>query len=110
MSPTSVPESTGGRSGDEKPAELFLPVGKQVGDLSEPRQGDENSEDFEKEGENDGRQVIEEIESLCMNCHENVRIGMTFTNTQLIFSLGSHEAVSYEDTFFPRTHRHLILL
>ena len=47
---------------DEQRAKLFLPVGEKVGGFVI------NEEDIA------GSQLVEEIESLCMNCEENVSV------------------------------------
>ena len=62
-----------GLSRNDSDAELFRNVGKQVEDLSlEP--GEVSSEGLE-DGHDaaDNLKIVEEIESLCMNCHEDVR-------------------------------------
>lgn len=45
----------------EQRAKLFLPVGEKVGGFVVADEGE------------DAPKLVEEIESLCMNCHENVR-------------------------------------
>lgn len=57
-------EQTNGQSAEtQNPSEFFEAIGSRVNNISSTA-GD---------GENESRPV-EEIESLCMNCHENVRI------------------------------------
>ena len=46
---------------DANRAKLFLPLGAQVSDVDT------------REGEEDGPQLVDKIESLCMNCGDNVR-------------------------------------
>lgn len=46
------------------PEETFTPIGQKVEDIA-PAAADAQAEDDEPRG-------VEEIESLCMNCHENV--------------------------------------
>lgn len=46
------------------PEETFTPIGQKVEDIA-PGTTEEQAEDDQPRG-------VEEIESLCMNCHENV--------------------------------------
>ena len=50
----------------QRRAELFLPVSDQVANLGVNYQGED------EDGDDPDLKVVEEIESLCMNCHEDV--------------------------------------
>lgn len=47
----------------QNPSEFFETIGSKVAHLNPTTNGDAT---------NDDRKLVEEIESLCMNCHENV--------------------------------------
>ncbi len=64
-------ESLGHDSTDEI-AQMFQTVGNQVEGLNLGRDGDN--------GEDEGPKVVDEIESLCMNCGENVRLNFVACN------------------------------
>jgi hypothetical protein len=56
------------------------------------------------------QKVVDEIESLCMNCHENVR----YPHSPLVINTnriaGHHPFTTYSNTFLPRNHYHVLLL
>lgn len=55
--------------------DLFAAIGKQVLGL--------NLGDEEQSAEDDRVKIVDEIESLCMNCHENVSYSLTPTASKV---------------------------
>src|SRR3954471_18194477 len=53
-----------------KMSDLFNPIGEKVGKVA-PVVATNGTNEAAHEAEDDGK-VVEEVESLCMNCHENV--------------------------------------
>jgi hypothetical protein len=77
-------------------APLFETVGAQVAEAA-------NAAD------NDEPKVVDEIESLCMNCHENV---CSFLNPGIAFSLtfnpsGNNSTPPYQNSLLPRNCNHV---
>jgi hypothetical protein len=69
--------------------ELFAPVGAQV---DEPK-------------------LVEEIESLCMNCHENVSCSISHQECrELILVVGNNETSLNQDSLLSRNRHHVIPL
>jgi hypothetical protein len=64
-----------------------------------------------QEPDQDGNKVVDEIESLCMNCEENVGV---FSMNQCIPKLtrtpGSDAPAIDQDTLFPRNSHHVLRL
>lgn len=59
----------------------------------------------------DEHRVFDEIESFCMNCHEDVRIQYSnFNLLSLIKIVGSHAPPSYKNPFFQRSDFVIFLL
>lgn len=52
--------------------EVFRSVGKHVAAMNLPVVEEEEEEDEEESDDDEGPKVVDEIESLCMNCEENV--------------------------------------
>ncbi len=81
---------------EDEIAQMFRTVGNQVEGLNSAASGDGNGAE--------GPKVVEEIESLCMNCGENVRRNV-ITSVQAsltqAYALGSDSAVVNEDPLFP---------
>ncbi|KAK9450911.1 ZPR1 zinc-finger domain-containing protein [Limtongia smithiae] len=61
--------TTAGRKDTEKKEELFQPVGQAVEDIS--MSGGPATNDESRAADDDGPQPVDEVESLCMNCHQN---------------------------------------
>lgn len=59
----------------ETPSDFFEAIGDKVSNFNDVANG-ESTED-------DGRPPVEEIESLCMNCHENVRHTLPLSSSSL---------------------------
>lgn len=58
------------------------------------------------------QRVVDEIESLCMNCHENVgcRQSSSGRDGAKCFDEGNHAAPTHSNTILPRDYSHVILL
>ena len=84
--------------------DLFAAIGKQVLGL--------NLEDDEKPAEDDRVKVVDEIESLCMNCHEDVSYSLALIYEQrwLTFVTGHDAATTHKNPILSRNHPHVILL
>lgn len=84
--------------------DLFAAIGKQVLGL---RLGDDEVPD-----EDDRVKIVDEIESLCMNCHENVSNALSFICElgQLTFVSGHDTASTHENSILPRDHPDVLLL
>ena len=57
----------------QNPSEFFETIGSKVEGLASATNGDKPNTD---EDDDSGRPPVDEIESLCMNCGENVSIGL----------------------------------
>ena len=92
-------------SGDDANGEdhLFKTVGRQVEGLS--LDGVETTHD-----DSTGVEVVDKIESLCMNCHEDVRYTQAAkdSNAAKCSSTGRNEASPHQGSLLPRNHPHVI--
>lgn len=84
--------------------DLFAAIGKQVLGL--------NLGDDERPAEDDRVQVVDEIESLCMNCHEDVSYSRSFICEQrwLTFVTGHDATITDKNPILSRDHSDVILL
>jgi hypothetical protein len=57
----------------------------------------------------DEPRVVDEIESLCMNCHANVSSSKCCWCAELM-NTGNHTPATYTNTLLPRNHNHVLLL
>lgn len=57
------------------------------------------------------QRVVDEIESLCMNCHENVRFPIVpCSKSILTIYLGNHQTSPHQDPLLPRNYSHVLFL
>ena len=84
--------------------DLFAAIGKQVLGL---RLGDD-----EMPAEDDRVKIVDEIESLCMNCHEDVSYVLPFICDlrRLIFVSGHDTAFTHKNPILSRNHPDVLLL
>jgi hypothetical protein len=77
--------------------DLFEDMGRKVAEASA------------QPADEDGTKVVDEIESLCMNCHEDVcfRHAHYFIKMLTQVLAGNYTPPSYQDTFFPRNRYHV---
>ena len=84
--------------------DLFAAIGKQVLGLKlDGAEEDDVPED-------DRVKIVDEIESLCMNCHENVTRSVNHDQQHAECTPGQHQIVTYQDTLFSRDHLNELLL
>lgn len=75
--------------------DLFEDMGRKVDEASAQQEEDDS-------------RVVDEIESMCMNCHDNVRSPYNCgTHSELIFS-GYHAPPSDKNPLFPRDCYHVL--
>ena len=87
----------------EEIAQMFETVGKQVRGINL---------DEENEGD-DGPKVVDEIESLCMNCHKNVCrsvVACVWVSLMRTHASGSDPSSLDEDSVLSRNNTNVILL
>jgi hypothetical protein len=62
--------------------------------------------------DNEDQRVVDEIESLCMNCHENVGCYQSSSGQDgaNYFDEGNHAAPTHSNTILPGDYSHVILL
>lgn len=84
--------------------DLFAAIGKQVLGLK--------LDDDEESTEDDRVKIVDEIESLCMNCHENVSyvLSSTFHFQVVDFVTGHDTTSSHKDSILSRDYPHVLLL
>ena len=93
----------------ERRAELFLPVSNHVADINLP------GYDKDDQDEN-GPKLVDEIESLCMNCQENVRQNLQLASlmksicAHMYIKTGYNPTFAYENPILPRDRPHVVLL
>ena len=58
----------------------------------------------------DDQKVVDEIESLCMNCRENVTFPQSSFQPIAHQTVGYHPFTAHSNPFLPRDHNHVILL
>lgn len=81
---------------EDEIAQMFRTVGSQVEGIDIAA--------GENENEAEGPKIVDEIESLCMNCGENVRrnvITSAHASLTQAYALGSDSALVNEDPLFP---------
>ena len=90
--------------------EVFRSVGKHV-EAMNLAEADEN-----EESDDEGPKIVDEIESLCMNCEENVwypPVKRVHQKLQILTSchgLGHHTTPAHKSAVLPRDHLNIILL
>jgi hypothetical protein len=83
------------QNGETKKTELFDTIGH----------GAEQVDNIDDEDEQSQR-LVEEIESMCINCEENVS-----RDSQVQLTLSGHNKIAVnEDSFLPRSYSHVIFL
>lgn len=65
--------------------DFFESIGKKAENLTINDPATTTNGDAAKE--DDDQRVVDEIESLCMNCHENVRLNLPIASSDCIFQL-----------------------
>ena len=65
--------------------EFFESIGQKASQLSGT--GGDAAAEGQQNGDDEPK-VVEQIESLCMNCHENVSTGLPLSRSALLLSLG----------------------
>jgi hypothetical protein len=88
---------------------LFEDVKKKVEDLKVDPGGDGESQ------EEAGQRLVDEIESLCMNCQENVSADRGITCASMankchFTNKGHHSFAANAHSLLPRDHPHVLLL
>jgi hypothetical protein len=89
--------------------EYFESLGKKAERLTINEQN-EKLPNAKLEPANEDQRVVDEVESLCMNCHENVpcpQSQMVISANQMI---GNHTTTPYPNTFLPGDYHHVLLL
>ncbi len=100
--------------------DFFETIGKKAGHLAPTPNGTNgtngtNGDNGAHENGGDNEKIVEEIESLCMNCHENVSnvdTGPGFYPSYAVLTLNDylgHDAHAPDRySLFPRNHRHVL--
>jgi hypothetical protein len=81
--------------GEQRPVDLF----ENIGDTAEDLRGLED--DVEPT-----QRAVEEIESMCVACEENVGI----SKRNLVLTIGNDEIITYENSFLQRGDHNVIFL
>lgn len=90
--------------------DYFESLGKKAQNLS----SNDNTNGAATNGlaEDEDQKVVDEIESLCMNCHENVCYSI-FSSPMIPANpplLGNHPTTSHTNSLLPRDHSHVLFL
>jgi hypothetical protein len=89
--------------------ELFNPIGATVEKVA-PTAVSNGANDVARD---EDERVVEEVESLCMNCEENVgfwRYPRSENDLLTQDRLGHNATPPYQDPLFPRDHHHVLLM
>jgi hypothetical protein len=96
--------------------DLFEDVGKKVEDLSLDQHGVTDSANLEEAdlgagADGDSQRMVDEIESLCMNCQEDVGTARPFSNANTKHRLlGYHAIAPHAHTILQRDYPYVVLL
>jgi hypothetical protein len=67
--------------------------------------------DAQQAGDEEDIKVVDEIESLCMNCHANVSLHLPSFRVHLLITCAGHDSTPpYQNPLLPRNHNHVLLL
>jgi hypothetical protein len=90
--------------------DFFESIGKKAETLTTDNKNGEPQAESAAEAVSDEPQLVDEIESLCMNCRENVSaISYRFTLSLANFP-GINTPSPYPNSFLPRDYHHVLLL
>jgi hypothetical protein len=96
--------------------DFFESLGKKAENLNITEQNDKTATQSDAAESKDApeeeveQKVVDEIESLCMNCHENVSIPAFSFSQPANLLQGNHSFITHSNTLFPRDHTHVLLL
>jgi len=85
----------------------FESLGQKAAELSI---NDNNQTALPTLDDGEDQKVVDEIESLCMNCHENVAVLVSKPQTFYLYQTGNHSFTTHSNTVLPRDHTHVLFL
>lgn len=91
--------------------DYFESIGKKAAGLSLEEQNGQPKADVADTEDADEQKIVDEIESLCMNCHANVSLTPDLEiYATLTFCPGNHTTPLNTNPILPRDHHHVLLL
>lgn len=82
-----------------------------INDKNEKSPGAVNDAPTEQpEADNEEQRVVDEIESLCMNCHENVPCPRSIRVISAKHTTGNYTFTPYSNPLLPRNYPYVLLL
>lgn len=87
--------------------DFFESIGKQAAKTG----GDNSTDNAPASLTDDEPRVVDEIESLCMNCHENVRFSPSNTLNYILLTFSGNYSFTLDaHSILSRNHPHVLLL